>query len=123
MAIPVTNPVVVPATTSQTYDTLWLSFLQVQAGDPNRAVRVMAEVCKAATVDGKLVLAPTTPGLKTKGTLVINDIFAAAATDTATITLPNTLGGAGPAVTLGLADILTVLELKIKQLAEAASVI
>ena len=123
MPIPVENPVVVPATAQKTYDTLWLEWSQIQAGDPNRPVRVMSTVCKvAANGQGGYDKAPESVQ-GAKGTLVVNDLFARCAAEPTTITLPSTLGGQGPAVTLALADVVTAYIMMTKALAEKDGVI
>ena len=122
MPIPVQKPVTVNGETI-TFDTLWMSHMQIQAFDPNKPVRVMATVEKVkANEDGTYTKAPQgTVGAR--GNLMVNDIFDRAAKDAVTVTLPSTLGGQGPAVTLALADIMTALLLKVKQMAEAEEVI
>ena len=117
MAIPVT-PVVQPATDAVTYDTFWLSFLQVNAGDPNKPVRLMANVQKVKKNDDGTYTVPPRGLAGANGTLMIDDLFSYAQGDTQTITLPSTLGGSGSAVTLSIGDIVDALLLKVSQMAE-----
>lgn len=70
MPINLTTPTVVP---SITYNEVWLSNLQVMAGNPNKPVRVVAQIHEAATVDGKKVLRPDSVK-----TVDLKDFFAAA---------------------------------------------
>lgn len=119
MPITVTNPVVIPATPERIYNVFWLSSLVVQAQNPNAPIRVNAVVEKvAAGPDNTFVTAPVGAAL-TKGSININDLYAFAATDADLVSLPSTLGGAGPAATLALSDIITALLLKMKALGEA----
>ncbi len=122
MPISASNPITKPAQSEKTYDTLFLSDFHVQAADPNANVRVVAVLDKLHHNGSSYEKAPLSVD-GSHGIMVIDDLYAKAASDSNTITLDSTLGGAGPAVTLSLADIITALLEKTKQIAEADGVI
>lgn len=79
----VKNPVVVAEVPQQTYDEIWIPFLQVTATNPNSPVRAVAELKKVGTVEGKKKFAPAEPGAKVYTKLVIPDLYGLAATEPA----------------------------------------
>lgn len=74
MPIPLTNPVTVPETV---FDEVWMSSLNVMAGNPNKPVRVVAQIHEAATAqDGSKLLRPNSVK-----TVELKDFFAVATPD------------------------------------------
>lgn len=71
MPITLETPVVVPATTEKTYNEVWLSFLQVNGGNPNAPIQLIAQIDPARTLEnGQKELMPDG-----KQTVIINDLY------------------------------------------------
>jgi hypothetical protein len=58
MPIPATKPTTVPATSEVVYDKWWVAQIMVQAQDPKKPVRFLANLKKFALINNEVVFGP-----------------------------------------------------------------